>query len=386
MTSARSSSPSLVHGFLALSALASIAACRPRVSPAPDASPRSPAVAATVVSPPPVAPLSSAARTEDERNTISVFRLAAASTVFVTQTRVVYDYLEGTAQEVPAGSGSGFVWDTDGHIVTNYHVVENARALTVTLHDNETVEATVVGTEPRKDIAVLKITGTSKPLVPIHVAKRADLEVGQKTIAIGNPFGLDHTLTTGVVSALGRQMVGVGQVTIRDMIQTDAAINPGNSGGPLLDSNGQLIGMNTMIYSRTGSSAGIGFAVPVSTISRVVPQLVKNGRVEQVGLGINIDPQQRLERRLGLRGVVVLSVPPGGTAEKAGLHGLGRTRRGITLGDVIVAVESDKVDDYDDLYNALDAHKPGETVNVKVKRGDTVSTVPVPIVVIQSGP
>jgi len=364
--------------------LATVSACRPRATAAPDASPRvSPAATAPV--PSPVTPLSAGARTEDERNTISVFRMAAASTVFVTQTRVVYDYLEGTAQEVPAGSGSGFVWDSDGHIVTNFHVVENARSLTVTLHDNETVEATVVGTEPRKDIAVIKIVGASKPLVPISIAKRADLEVGQKTIAIGNPFGLDHTLTTGVVSALGRQVLGIGQVTIRDMIQTDAAINPGNSGGPLLDSSGQLIGMNTMIYSRTGSSAGIGFAVPVSTIARVVPQIVKNGKVEQLGLGVTIDPQQRLERRLNMRGVIVISVPQGGTAEKAGVHGLTRSRRGFTLGDVIVGVESEKVDDFDDLYNAIDSRKPGDTVAVKIRRGDAIVSVPMPVVVVQAG-
>ena len=199
--------------------------------------PRSATLSASAT-PPPVPPPPPGARIEDERNTIAVFRTAAQSTVFVTQTRVVEDYFAGTLQEVPAGSGSGFVWDDQGTIVTNFHVVEGARSVTVTFHDQQTFEAKVVGLEPRKDIAVLKVDAPAKLLVPIHVAKGEQLEVGQKAIAIGNPFGLDHTLTTGVISAIGRQVQGAGGVSIRDMIQTDAAINPGNSGGPLLDSRG----------------------------------------------------------------------------------------------------------------------------------------------------
>jgi len=335
-------------------------------------------------SPAPVAPLSPGARIEDERNTISVFKAAAGSTVYVTQTRTVVDFFGGE-QEVPAGSGSGFVWDKQGHVVTNYHVVEKAESLAVTFQDQQTFEAKLVGVEPRKDIAVLKVEAPEKLLVPIKVAKHADLEVGQKTIAIGNPFGLDHTLTTGVVSALGRQVQGIGGVTIRDMIQTDAAINPGNSGGPLLDSQGQLIGMNTMIFSRSGSSAGIGFAVPVSTIARVVPQIVKNGRADQVGIGVNIDPLGRLERRYGIRGVVVLQVAPGGPAARAGLVGIEQTRRGLTLGDVLVAVGDKKVADYDDLYNALDEHKPGDRVTVRVQRGDKLLDIQVDVVLVQEG-
>jgi S1-C subfamily serine protease len=200
-------------------------------------------------------------------------------------------------------------------------------------------------------------------------ASNPKLETGQKVIAIGNPFGLDHTLTTGVVSALGREVQGIGGVSIRDMIQTDAAINPGNSGGPLLNSAGNLIGMNTMIYSQSGSSAGIGFAVPISIIARVVPQIIKNGRVQQVGLGIQIDPNQRIERRLGLKGVIVLKVQPGSPAQSAGIQGIRQDTRGIALGDVIIAIGKEAIADYDDLYNTLDQHQPGDEVEITVQRG-----------------
>jgi S1-C subfamily serine protease len=334
------------------------------------------------VSPAPVPPPSPGARIEDEKNTIGVFRAVAPSTVYVTQTRVVLDYFGGVAHEVPAGSGSGFIWDEQGHVVTNFHVVDGARSLTVTFHDQQTFEAKVVGLEPRKDVAVLKVDAPKSLLVPIRVAKGTELEVGQKAIAIGNPFGLDFTLTTGVVSAIGRSVQGAGGVSIRDMIQTDAAINPGNSGGPLLDSEGQLIGMNTMIYSKSGASAGIGFAVPIATIARIVPQIIKTGRAEQIGLGIGIDPMQRLERRIGLRGVIVLSVPEGSAAAKAGLKGITQTNRGIILGDVIVKVDDKDVRDFDALYSILDAHKPGDVVKVTVVRGDETRTVDITVTVL----
>jgi S1-C subfamily serine protease len=340
--------------------------------------PAGPAATAT-----PIPPLSPGARTEEERNTIAVFRNASPSTVFVTQKRVVVDYWAGTAEEVPAGSGSGFVWDDAGHIVTNFHVVKDAQSLSVTFQGQQTFDAKVVGVEPRKDIAVIQVQAPANLLQPVRVERRVLLEVGQKTIAIGNPFGLDHSLTTGIVSALGRQVQGIGGVTIRDMIQTDAAINPGNSGGPLLDSSGQLIGMNTMIFSKSGSSAGIGFAVPVSTIARVVPQLIKNGKAEQLGLGIQVDPQARLERRLGLRGVAVISVPEQSDAAKAGLRGVAQTPRGLVLGDVIVGVGTSKVDDFDDLYNVLDAHHAGDPVDVKIRRGDDALTLKLSVVALQ---
>jgi S1-C subfamily serine protease len=363
-----------------LIAIATLFAGCKKSTPSPDAT-ILPGQSASA-SPAPVPPPSPGARIEDERNTISVFRTVAPSTVYVTQTRVVVDYFGGTAQEVPAGSGSGFIWDDHGHVVTNFHVVEGARSLTVTFHDQQTFEAKVVGLEPRKDVAVLKVDAPKNLLVPIRVAKGTQLEVGQKAIAIGNPFGLDFTLTTGVVSAIGRSVQGAGGVSIRDMIQTDAAINPGNSGGPLLDSEGQLIGMNTMIYSKSGSSAGIGFAVPVATIARIVPQIIKTGRAEQVGLGIGIDPVQRLERRIGLRGVIVLSVPEGSSAAKAGLKGITQTNRGIILGDVIVKVDDKDVRDFDALYSILDAHKPGDVVKVMVVRGEETKTVDVTVTVL----
>lgn len=356
--------------------------CRPQAQTNPSGNPS--AAVSGSVAPAAVPPPSPGARIEDERNTISVFRAAAQSTVFVTQTRVVEDYFAGTQQEVPAGSGSGFVWDDKGIIVTNYHVVEGARSVTVTFHTQETFEAKVVGTEPRKDIAVLKVEAPAKLLVPARVAKGGEVEVGQKTIAIGNPFGLDHTLTTGVISAIGRQVQGAGGVSIRDMIQTDAAINPGNSGGPLLDSSGQLIGMNTMIYSKTGSSVGIGFAVPASTISRIVPQIIRTGRAEQVGIGIGVDPVQKLERRLGMDGVIVLQVPEGSAAAAAGLKGLTRTRRGLALGDVIVGIDATRVVHFDDLYTALDVHKADDTVKLTIMRGDATATLTVRLSVLAS--
>lgn len=330
----------------------------------------------------PIAPLSADYRTEDEQNTINVFRSASASTVFVTQKRMVRSYF-GEASEVQSGSGSGFVWDADGHIVTNFHVINGAQSLSVTLQDHRVYDAVVRGVEPRKDIAVLRIKNPPPNLVPIRLREKASqVEVGQKTIAIGNPYGLDQTLTTGIVSALGREVEGIGGVTIRDMVQTDAAINPGNSGGPLLDSSGHLLGMNTMIFSRSGSSAGIGFAVPASAIKRVVPQIIAKGRAEQVGLGVQIDPAQRLERRFGIKGVVVLRVIDGTPAQAAGLIGITQTERGISLGDVIVGINDEAIADYDDLYNTLDTHKGGDQVTVTVLRNDKPQRLQVGLVLL----
>ena len=331
-----------------------------------------------------IAPTSPGGRIEDEANTISVFKTAGPSAAFVTQQRVVVDYFAGRALEVPAGAGSAIVWDDEGHIVTNFHVIKGARKLLVTLQDQSKHEAQIRGAEPRKDIAVLHIDAPKEKLHPITKPKKAlELEVGQKAIAIGNPFGLDHTLTVGVISALGRSVDGIGGVEIRDMIQTDAAINPGNSGGPLLDSQGRLIGMNTAIYSKSGSSAGVGFAVHINTILRIVPQIIKMGHAEQVGLGIRIDPEQRFERRAGVQGVVVISVEPDTPAAKAGLKGLSQGVDGISLGDVIIGIAGEKVADYDDLYNALDKHKVGDAVEVRVMRDRKVVTMQVELIKVQ---
>ena len=371
-----------------------LAGCR-REAPTsgPPAAPPSPAHSAVVVPgllpsvSPPQRVDEGKLRTEDERNTTTIFRAAAPSTVFVTQLRVVVDQFERIAAEMPAGSGSGFAWDDRGTIVTNFHVVQGARALTVTLNSQKTFPARIVGVEPRKDIAVIKIDvpkGTLSPL-PVLNPKEA-LEVGQKTIAIGNPFGLDHTLTTGVISALGRQMVGAGGVTIRDMIQTDAAINPGNSGGPLLDSAGNLIGMNTMIFSKSGSSAGIGFAVPSRVIARIVPQIIATGHAEELGFGIEIDPNQRAERRLGLKGVIVLGVVKGTPADAAGLHGITLTSDGVALGDIVVGLGGAAVGSYDDFYNALDEHHAGDELDVKILRAGHVVTARVTLTAVGASP
>ena len=320
----------------------------------------------------------------DEENTIKVFREAAPSVVYVTNVAITQNaYMDEFA--IPQGAGSGWVWDKRGHIVTNFHVVQGGDAFLVTLNDQTQLEAKLVGADPTKDIAVLKVTKGVEKLKPIRTGNLEQLLVGQKTIAIGNPFGLDHTLTTGVISALGREVQGVSGVTIRDMIQTDAAINPGNSGGPLLDSDGNLIGMNTMIYSRTGGSAGIGFAVPVSFIKRIVPQLVQFGKVVRPGMGISILNSGQKYYLIGDEpGVVVNEVLAGGPAAKAGLRGLKRLPGGrVTPGDVIVGVDAIAVRDFDDLYNAFDRYKPGDTVSVKIKRAGKTLTVPVTLISIQ---
>jgi S1-C subfamily serine protease len=317
----------------------------------------------------------------DEENTIKVFRDTSPSVVFVTNIAVETNfYMDETA--VPAGSGSGFVWDREGHIVTNYHVVANGDAFMVTLKDHTELQARLVGVEPRKDIAVLKVSQSLEKMKPITLGSSEGLVTGQKTIAIGNPFGLDNTLTTGVVSALGRQVRGAGGVAIRDMIQTDAAINPGNSGGPLLDSDGKLIGMNTMIYSGSGQSAGIGFAVPVSFIRRIVPQIIKFGRAAQPGIGIAALTEEQKNYLVGnVPGVVVREVAKGSPAAKAGLKGIWRDPQGrLILGDIIVGIDAHKVNDFDDLYNALDQYKIGDTVAVRFVRERKPQTARVTLV------
>jgi S1-C subfamily serine protease len=346
--------------------------------------PEQPRVAVPSSSPPPpvaapVQPPSPTARLEDERNTIDIFRSAAPATVFVTQKRLVRDW-SMRAAEVPSGSGTGFVWDQQGHVVTNYHVVDpdgrGRTTYTVTLYNRKSYDATFVGGEANKDIAVLKIESPAEELTPIQVLPAVQkLEVGQKAIAIGNPFGLDHTLTTGVISAIGREVTGYGGVTIRDMVQTDASINPGNSGGPLLDSGGYLIGVNTMIYSRTGGSAGIGFAVPVSTVRRIVPQIIEFGRAKRAGLGIRM-LHDRYAARAGVRGVIVGEVIEDSPAARAGIRGLQRNAAGsLIIGDVIVGINEHEVKDYDDLYNALDRYNEGDEVTVKILRDGKVVEV-----------
>jgi S1-C subfamily serine protease len=305
----------------------------------------------------------------DELNTVQVFQHSAANVVNISSIRLERDFFSLDAMEVPAGTGTGFLWDHKGHVVTNFHVIEDASKVVVSFKDGKSAPATLVGAEPRKDIAVLRVAvPAGLEFTPFGVANSSELLVGQKAIAIGSPFGLEQTLTHGVISALGRQIQGVGGVTIRDMIQTDASINPGNSGGPLLDSRGYLIGMNTMIYSQSGASAGIGFAVPSNTINRIASQLIRYGRVQQPGLGIT-PLSDAAARRFRLRsGVVLLDVLPGGPAAAAGLRGTRRTRHGLVLGDRIVAIDGKPVSDYDGLYTALDSHRIGDTVKVAYER------------------
>jgi S1-C subfamily serine protease len=310
-------------------------------------------------------------KTEDEANNIEIFRAASPSVVFVTNTALYRTSpFSFNAQEVPRGTGTGFIWDKSGLIVTNDHVVEGATRVLITLQDQSTYEAEILGKAPGKDLALLRIDAPADKLVPLPLGDSSQLEVGRKVIAIGNPFGLDTTLTVGVVSALGREISSLSNRKIRDVIQTDASINPGNSGGPLLNSLGQLIGVNTQIVSPSGASAGIGFAIPVNTVRKVVPQLLQYGMEVQPTIGIEPVPESYSSAR-GIEGLVVAAVYPDSPAERAGITGLLRDRRGYyQLGDVIVEVDGDKVDDYDDLLNALERHMPGDTIKVITQRDD----------------
>ncbi len=306
----------------------------------------------------------------DEVNTIQIFQRTSQIVVNVSNMRLERYLFSMDVTEVPAGTGTGFLWSAEGHVVTNFHVIQDANKIMVSFKSGKSVPARLVGAEPRKDIAVLKIdVPADYTFEPVSIANSTELLVGQKAVAIGSPFGLDQTLTSGTISALGRSIQGIGGVTIRDMVQTDASINPGNSGGPLLDSRGYLIGMNTMIFSKSGSSAGIGFAVPANTIHRIVTQLIKYGRVKQPGLGITTF-DDGVTARLGLTGVILMQVSPDGPAGLAGLRGTSRLKDGeIELGDRIVSIDGVKIKNYDDLYGALDQYKPGDAVELTYVRG-----------------
>lgn len=290
------------------------------------------------------------------------------------------------ATEVQAGMGSGLVWDSAGHIVTNFHVVEGGDAFLVSFReDKKQYRAKLVGGDPKNDLAVLKLEEVPKNLKSIVRGDSKSLLVGQKALAIGNPLGLDHTLTTGSISALDRKIKGYGGVSINGMIQTDASINPGNSGGALLDSQGRLIGINTMIFNAGGSqaSAGLGFAIPVNIVKDVVPQLIQYGRVNRPGLGVAILEEQ-YAARFGLsEGVMVKFVDPKGPASKAGLQGITRDRRGqYYIGDVIVGINGDAIKSYDDLYFAVNKYKIGDKVKVKLIRDGKEKLVDITLVQI----
>ena len=317
---------------------------------------------------------------EDEKSTIELFENSRDSVVFITTRQRVMDAWTRNIFSVPSGTGSGFIWDDQSHIITNLHVIKGASEATVRLADGRDYKASLVGASPAHDIAVLRIgIGFQRPR-PVPLGTSHDLKVGQKVFAIGNPFGLDWTLTTGIVSALDRSLPGGEGRTIDNLIQTDAAINPGNSGGPLLDSAGRLIGINTAIYSPSGASAGIGFAVPVDTVNRVVPQIISRGKYIRPAMGITVDSKlnQRLTEHLKVNGVVILSVGPGSAAEAAGLKGATITPEGaIIANDIIVAIEDKPIDSVDKLMSRLDGFKVGEIVKITILRKGQPVDVPV---------
>src|SRR5262245_13738344 len=316
---------------------------------------------------PPVVPRGDLA--EDEKSTIALFKQAAPSVVHITSLSVQRDPRRLDVLGIPQGSGSGIIWDKQGYVVTNFHVIEKAGAAKVTLADRSDWDASLVGVAPDKDVAVLKIDAPEDKLSPILLGESANLQVGQKVFAIGNPFGLDQTLTTGVISGLGREILSVTKRPIQGVIQTDAAINPGNSGGPLLDSAGLLIGVNTAIYSPSGVSAGIGFAVPADTVRWVVPQIIRHGKVDRIGLGITIWDDQ-ITAQLGLRGVLVKDVVENGPAARAGVRPTRWTKDDAIPGDLIVAVNGKAVSRALDLYRILDQNKAGDKVTLKIHRDD----------------
>ena len=306
----------------------------------------------------------------DERSTMAVFERATKSVVFIANTAVQRDPWSFNLFEVPQGSGSGFIWNTQGHIVTNFHVVYGATSITVTLADRTEHKAKVVGADPDHDLAVLQVQAQEKSLSPVTIGTSHDLRVGQKVLAIGNPFGLDHTLTTGVVSALGRTIKSLSNRTIEGVIQTDAAINPGNSGGPLLDSTGRLIGVNTQIVSPSGAFAGIGFAVPVDTVNRIVPELIKYGKIIRPGLGVSLVPDA-IARRWGIKGVVIGRVVHGSGAEQAGLRGARETVTGrVELGDIIVGIDGKPTETIEAMLDLLEQRKVGDQVLVDILRAN----------------
>jgi S1-C subfamily serine protease len=313
----------------------------------------------------------------DERNNIEVFQRVAPSVVHISSIAIQRDFFSFDTYEIPQGTGTGFVWDNQGHIVTNLHVLEQADRVMVRTIDQKDYPARLIGADPHKDLAILKIEVPSSALTPIvPIDDNSPILVGQKAIAIGNPFGLDHTLTVGVVSALGREITALSGLKIFGAIQTDAAINPGNSGGPLLNAQGRLIGVNTQIMSKSGSNAGIGFAIPAEVVKYVVPQLIKYGKVQRVGLGVTL-LEDHFARRLGVnQGVVIHKVDRSSAADKVGLVGIrvGANGRAI-LGDIIVGVDGRGVNNRLDLLNLLINYRLGDQVELTLNRNGRTSTL-----------
>jgi S1-C subfamily serine protease len=328
----------------------------------------------------PPAGIADPASSTDEQNNIEVYRVLSPGVVFIHSTSYARDFFGYV--EPQEGSGSGSILDQQGNILTNYHVIAGAQKLSVSIGGKKDYAATIVGGDPDTDLAVIRLT--EKPSGPLTVIPMGDsdkLVVGQKVLAIGNPFGLDRTLTTGVISGLQRPIRARNNRLIEGAIQTDASINPGNSGGPLLDSRGRMIGINSQILSPSGSSAGVGFAVPVSIAKRVVPQLLQNGQVRRPKLGISTRDIAAFRKQVDLPtddGVLIMQVARGGGAAQAGLRGIQQTDMGdFELGDIIVGINNDKVGNSDDLFRVLDKHQIGETVQVHIWRNGSRMSVPV---------
>jgi len=305
----------------------------------------------------------------EEQAHVDLFKRVSPSVVHITTLETQRDLFSMNVAQVPRGTGTGFVWDDKGHIVTNFHVIQGGSGARVTMSDQTTYPAKLIGAFPDRDLAVLKIDAPAAKLPPIAVGTSRELQVGQRVYAIGNPFGLDQTLTLGIVSALNREIESFNDRTIRGVIQTDAAINPGNSGGPLLDSAGRLIGVNTQIASPSGASAGIGFAIPVDEVNRIVPRIIRDGRFLRPALGVSSGPPA-LTRALNLpKGVAILQVGSGSPAARAGLQPFRRDRSGdIVQGDVITAINDEPVADLDDMLAALERRQPGENVTLTLWR------------------
>ena len=316
----------------------------------------------------------------DELHTIDTFERVSPSVVYITTVALKADPFSLTVFEVPQGTGSGAIWSDDGYIVTNYHVIQEATGrnatIQVTLDDRSVHAAQLIGFEMDKDVAVLKISPPANTkLRPIEISKSSTLKIGQDVLAIGTPFGLDRTLTTGIVSGLGRKIESVTGRPIDGMIQTDAAINPGNSGGPLLDSDGKMIGMNTAIYSPSGAYAGIGFAVPVDTIRRLIPQIIKYGKAKKASLGLSL-LDDYYAKRLGVPGVIVYEIAPNGPADKARIQPTSIDQYGrIRLGDVILEIESKPIRTADDILDILESHQEGDTMELTLLRQSKKVTV-----------
>jgi len=316
----------------------------------------------------------------DEQNSIEVYKTLAPGVAFIKTSARVANYY-GEESERERGNGSGSVIDNQGHILTNSHVVEGASTLSVSFGGNKVYPAKVIGRDPDTDLAVIKIEPPRDGLTVISLGDSDRLNVGQKVLAIGNPFGLDRTLTTGVISGLQRPIRGTNDRPIEGAIQTDASINPGNSGGPLLDKYGRMIGINAQIYSRTGASSGVGFAIPVNIAKRVIPQLIQFGEVRRPKLGASLRSVEQLSRQLQLpvtSGLLVQSALPGGAAANSGIRGISQDADGeYVLGDIITAVDGAKMKDVDDLYRYLDKKQIGDTIQADVFRNGRTTTVPI---------